>query len=104
MGLFQKSIKASELTSFSREQLKTVIDVRSNAEFKQGNVKGTVNVPAEKLTANPSRYLQTDKEYYVICQSGMRSRGVVSNLKRQGYTNITNVKGGFLAYARIQNN
>lgn len=101
MGLFQKSIKANELKTFSREQLKTVIDVRSNLEFKQGNVKGSINIPAEKLTANPSRYLQTDKQYYVICKSGMRSRGVASNLKRQGYTNIINVKGGYLAYAGI---
>ncbi len=104
MGLFQKSIKVTEVKEFDRKQLGRVIDVRSTAEYKQGNISGTKNVPLEKLVANPTAYIKDQDEYYIICQSGMRSKRAVSLLKKQGYTNLTNIKGGYLTYARLQNN
>lgn len=104
MGLFQKSIKAVEVTKFDKTQLGRVIDVRSNVEYKQANITGTKNVPLEKLVNNPQAFIKDDQEYYIICQSGMRSKRAVSLLKKQGYTNLTNIKGGYLTYARLQNN
>lgn len=104
MKLFQKAIKASELTTFDKAKLARIIDVRSNLEYKQGNVKGSKNVPLEQLVANPSVYIKDQAEYYIICQSGMRSKRAISLLRRQGYTNLTNIKGGYTTYARIQNN
>lgn len=104
MGLFQKSIKAGEVTEFDQTKLGRVIDVRSSGEYKQGNIKGTKNVPLEQLVSNPQSYIKDQQEYYIICQSGMRSKRAISLLKKQGYTNLTNIKGGYLTYARLQNN
>lgn len=104
MGLFQKSIKVTELNAMDASQLKRVIDVRTNAEYKQGHVKGTKNVPLEKLVNNPAAFIKDEGVYFVICQSGMRSKRAISLLKKQGYQNLINVKGGYLTYARFQNN
>ncbi len=104
MGLFQRSIKATEINEMTKEQLARVIDVRSNFEYKQGNVKGTKNIPLEKLVNNPGAYIKDEEDYYVICQSGMRSRRAISVLKKQGYNNLVNIKGGYITYAKIQNN
>lgn len=104
MGLFQKSIKVSELNAMDESQLKRVIDVRSKAEYKQEHVKGTKNVPLEKLVNNPTAFIKAEGDYCVICQSGMRSKRAISLLKKQGYQNLTNVKGGYITYARFQNN
>ncbi|MCY8721486.1 rhodanese-like domain-containing protein, partial [Bacillus sp. S10C12M] len=35
-----------------------------------------------------------DQEVFVICQSGMRSLKASKVLKKQGFKNITNIKGG----------
>lgn len=104
MNLFQRAVKVQAISNLNKEELKYVIDVRTPAEFKAGNVAGSVNIPLEKLVKTPEKFINKDKEYYVICRSGARSSRTVSALKRQGYTNLINVKGGYLAYERIQNN
>ncbi len=104
MGLFQKAIKVTDLNTMDASELARVIDVRSSLEFKQGHVKGTKNIPLEKLVNNPKAYIKDENDYYVICHSGMRSKRAISMLKRQGYKNLINVKGGYITYARFQNN
>ncbi|NRK74194.1 rhodanese-like domain-containing protein, partial [Salmonella enterica subsp. enterica serovar Typhi] len=42
--------------------------------------------------------LSKDKEVVVICQSGMRSQNATKILKKLGFTNVTNVKGGMSAW------
>ena len=40
-----------------------------------------------------------EKEIVVICQSGMRSMKATKTLKKLGFKNITNVKGGINAWS-----
>ncbi|MGO4076430.1 rhodanese-like domain-containing protein, partial [Staphylococcus aureus] len=42
--------------------------------------------------------LEKNEEIYVICQSGMRSMQAAKILKKQGFTHITNIKGGMNAW------
>ena len=75
----------------------TTIDIRNKNEVLRGHIKGTKNVPMETLLANPDKYLTGDKKYYIMCQSGMRSKSTVKKLTKQGF-NVVNLKGGFLGY------
>lgn len=43
--------------------------------------------------------LQLDAETYVLCHHGMRSAQMCQWLRSQGFTNVTNIKGGIEAYA-----
>ena len=50
-----------------------------------------------KLLENPEKYLDKDKEYYLLCRSGARSENACSVLMKEGYK-VINVKGGVINY------
>lgn len=104
MSIFLKSIKAKEINSFNDQTRRMIIDVRSSNEYKSGHIKLSRNVPLEKLVTNPKAFLKSDEQYYIICASGMRSKRACRSLKKQGYTNIINVKGGFFGYEQSKIN
>lgn len=66
-----------------------IVDVRTAAEFKQGNVKGSINLPLQTLGSNVST-LKKDDVIITCCASGMRSGAAKRLLKSQGYTNVHN--------------
>jgi rhodanese-related sulfurtransferase len=41
-----------------------------------------------------------DKEIVIYCRSGARSYHACSYLMQQGYQNVTNLRGGIIAWAR----
>jgi rhodanese-related sulfurtransferase len=87
------SVTAAELAEKLAEGKKILIDVREPYEFASGHVKGAVNIPMGQLGAKVGKF-KTDAEMYVICASGSRSSSAVGALKRAGYENVFNVKGG----------
>lgn len=89
-----KTISTNELKAIINDKNKVFIDVRTPREYKANGLKQFKNVP---LGSDFSK-LPKDKEIVVICQSGMRSKQACGKLKKMGYTNITNVRGGMSAY------
>ena len=74
-----------------------LIDIREEYEFKGGSLKSAKNIPMGKLLENPEKYLDKDKEYYLLCRSGARSENACSVLMKEGYK-VINVKGGVINY------
>lgn len=79
----------------------TVIDVRTKEEYDAGHIKGALNIDyynddfEEKIE---SQLKDKNKPYILYCRSGMRSLYSAQILEDLGYTNVTNMKGGFLAW------
>ncbi|WP_273832197.1 rhodanese-like domain-containing protein [Guptibacillus sedimenti] len=69
------------------------IDVRTPGEYKGQKVKQFKNMPLYQLSKR-SKELDPNKEVVVICQSGMRSSKACGELKSQGFTSVSNVRGG----------
>ena len=74
-----------------------LIDIREPYEVKTRSLKGSKNIPKNNLLKNPEKYLNKEKEYYIMCQSGMRSSRTSNILSKQGYK-IINVSGGIGLY------
>lgn len=75
-----------------------VMDVRKESEYADGHVKGAVNVPLHTLTDPASMSpIEDNDNMYIHCQGGYRSVIAGSLLKRQGFHNLRNVKGGWNA-------
>lgn len=74
-----------------------LIDIREPYEYKGGHLPTAQNVPMSKILAEADKYLNKDKEYYIICQSGGRSSSTCSKLKEKGF-NVVNVLGGTSRY------
>lgn len=47
-----------------------LIDIREDYEYKNGSIKSAKNIPMGMLLNEPNKYLNKDKEYYIMCQSG----------------------------------
>ncbi|MBQ0139114.1 MAG: rhodanese-like domain-containing protein [Kurthia sp.] len=89
-----KNISTAELKTIINDRDKVFVDVRTKAEYKARGLKQFKNIP---LGSDFSK-LPKEKEIVVICQSGMRSKQACSKLKKMGYTNVTNVRGGMSSY------
>lgn len=78
-----------------------LIDIRETYEYNGGSLKSAKNIPMNELLNQPEKYLNKDKEYYIMCQSGGRSSRTCSNLVNQGFK-VINVAGGYGSYVGTQ--
>ena len=71
-----------------------VIDVRQESEFKLGSVSGAQNIPVVQL---PNRLTELDvsRPTVVYCAGGYRSSIASSFLKRAGFSDVSDVLGGY---------
>lgn len=75
---------------------RTVIDVRTPAEFAQGHIAGAVNIDVEASDfAGQIKALDPKAPYLVYCRSGRRSAMAADQMAAAGFTDI--VDGGGLA-------
>jgi phage shock protein E len=70
----------------------TVVDVRSEAEFRGGAYRGAINVPLQVLSGR-LHLIPKDRPVVLYCASGSRSAMAVRLLKRAGYTEVCNAGG-----------
>ncbi|WP_339203212.1 rhodanese-like domain-containing protein [Paenibacillus sp. FSL K6-3182] len=87
-------ITTEQLKMMLTDKDKVFIDVRTPGEYSGRHIVQFKNFP---LGSDLSK-LPTGKEIVVICQSGMRSNRACKQLKRLGYGNVTNVRGGMNAW------
>jgi phage shock protein E len=66
-----------------------IIDVRTKAEFQQGHVRNSINIPLDNLSGNLKK-LDKSKPIITCCASGMRSASARSILKSNGFTEVHN--------------
>ncbi|MEO5643633.1 MAG: rhodanese-like domain-containing protein [Bacteroidia bacterium] len=69
-----------------------IIDVRTRAEFQDGHIRGSVNIPLQGLESNLSK-IKKDKPVIICCASGMRSASAKSILKSKGFSEVYNGGG-----------
>ena len=71
------------------------IDVRSEEEFKSGHLQGAVNIPHDQIVERiKSVSLDKNAPVNLYCRSGRRAEAALTELKKAGYTNVTN-HGGY---------
>ena len=61
-----------------------VVDVRTVAEFMEGHVSGSKNIPLDEIVSNIEEIKQLGKPIIAVCRSGARSGTATNNLKNQG--------------------
>jgi hydroxyacylglutathione hydrolase len=81
-----------------------VVDVRNEAEFADGHVKGAINLPLGEMTDIVRlAEFEDNQNLYVHCAGGYRSVIASSLLKRQGLHNMRNVTGGWAKIKEQEN-
>lgn len=64
--------------------MKTILDVRTPAEYMGGNVSGSINIPLNEIEARLEEIKALPQPIILCCASGMRSANATLFLKKQG--------------------
>jgi rhodanese-related sulfurtransferase len=91
MSIFQQLFGGANTVDLKTviEQGAFLVDVRTSGEFAEGHVKGSVNIPLDKISSHLSKF-KDKKNIIVFCRSGARSRQAKSILEQNGFTNVIN--------------
>jgi rhodanese-related sulfurtransferase len=76
-----------------------VLDVRNREQFNSGHIINARNVESDQLDTKIET-LKSDltKPIVVCCESGMSSGRVAGKLRKAGFTQVYNLKGGLSAW------
>jgi rhodanese-related sulfurtransferase len=98
--MFVKEIDADDLQArIEAGEDIALIDIRSDAEVAQGMLPDSEHLPMHLI---PLRMhdLPKDRDVVLYCRSGARSYHACNFLGQQGVTNVVNLRGGIIAWAR----
>jgi rhodanese-related sulfurtransferase len=76
-----------------------VVDIRTEAEIARGVIDGAIHIPMHLLPVK-AQDLPQDKPVVLYCHSGARSAQACAFMASKGFTNMHNLTGGILAWAR----
>ena len=71
-----------------------IIDLRNAQNYNNNHIPNAINIPFEKLIANPSKYLNKNEVYYLYCRRGITSLKACKILRNMGFNTI-NIDGGY---------
>lgn len=74
-----------------------LIDIREPFEYKRGHLAKAKSIPMNDILSETDKHLESSEIYYIICQTGSRSKGTCRMLKKIGY-NVINISGGTSRY------
>jgi rhodanese-related sulfurtransferase len=66
-----------------------IIDVRTAGEYKNGHIKGSLNIPLSEIE-NAMSWLIKDVPIVLVCESGNRSGKAKDILETNGYKKVYN--------------
>lgn len=96
-----KHVDAEKAAQLVAEGKVTVLDVRTEDEFKEGHIKGAANV--DLLSQDFVKKLETvdkSKPVLVHCQAGGRSTRSLPKLEQAGFTEIYHLDGGMADWVK----
>lgn len=91
----------ADLDSLPTDGSVTLLDTRTEGEYRRGHIDGFLNIPVDELREQLEE-LDKNKPVYVICQSGLRSYIASRILEGNGFT-AYNFSGGFRFYDTVAN-
>ncbi len=76
-----------------------IIDVRTPDEIAGGKLNGAIEIDYyDSSFGNKILEMDKSKDYFIYCASGIRSAKTCRMMVEQGFTKVTNLKGGYSAY------
>lgn len=86
-------------TDMINHQNAVVVDVRPAADFHKGHIINAINIPINGFK-NQITSLNKHKEQPIIigCRSGSQSQAACQQLKKAGFAQVYNLRGGILAW------
>ncbi len=95
-----KEISVNTLVDWQQRSEKfKLIDIRSQGEMQNGMIPTGVAHPMTAIAGELDRY-QKDETIVIYCRSGVRSAQVCNFMQQQGFTDVINLGGGIMDWAK----
>ena len=108
MGFFSNLFGSKKFDSVNQQQAidivdeynKTqILDVRTPEEYKQGGIKGSININVQDGAFKQKvDTLDKDGVYVVYCKGGVRSKKACNQMVDMGFKTVFNLKGGIMRW------
>jgi len=95
------SVSPLEATQLMNHTNATVIDVREAKEIDGGSIVNAIHIPVGDI-ANQLKKIEKYKEKPVVifCRSGHRSSSACNTLRKNGFQQVHNLRGGIMAWQK----
>ena len=94
-----REVSAVEAVQLINRRDALVIDVRDTGEYEAGHIASAKHVPERQLTERLKEFEKfKGRPVIVTCRSGMRSSAAVQILRRNGFDEAVNLRGGIGAW------
>jgi rhodanese-related sulfurtransferase len=94
-----KAVSSNEATMLINREEAVVVDVRSAAEYAEGHIPGSINLPADRVGERLGELEKfRARPIIVTCQTGIRAGGACSKLKKGGFERLYELTGGLGAW------
>ena len=92
------SVDAKGLKDIKTEQEVQIIDVREPAEYNDGHIENSTNIPLSCILSEIDQF-DSNKKTIMVCRAGVRSRLACEKLIAEGYNlDLFNLEGGIIAW------
>lgn len=91
-----KSVTPSALTLLVNREDATVVDIRSDDDFKKGHITGAVQLSLADIQKQQLTGLEKGKDapIIVVCQAGITASKAAAALAKQGFSRVYQLQGG----------
>ena len=81
-----------------------LLDVRTAAEYKSGHIKNSLQADWNDKSqfTNRIQFVDKDKPVYIYCLAGGRSAAAADWMRKNGFTNVTELTGGINAWKKAE--
>ena len=95
-----KEVSTHEATLLMNKSDAVVLDTRAAKEFKAGHILGARQIKPEELREKNFKKLENskDKPIIVVCAMGNQARGTANAMLKDGFANVSVLKGGMNAW------
>lgn len=76
----------------------TLLDIRGDSAFKKGHILNALHMPADKVSDVVKKITDKNKPIIVYCETGMSCTRVATVLVKDGYTQVSMLRGGIQAW------
>ena len=93
------SVSPAESTQMINHDDALILDVRENNEYSEGHIINSLHIPLSTLkTRTGDLEKHKSKKVIIACRSGHRSSQACANLKKEGFEQVFNLRGGVMAW------
>ena len=75
-----------------------VLDIRAESAFKQGHIVDSLHMPADKVSQVVAKISDKNQPIVLVCETGIRVTRVANVLVKDGYTQVSTLRGGVQAW------